>query len=170
MRLSLGLVHPSNWQGDFKLATSFQESLKSEIGRVARQQLKKELESLRLASKKQRSEITALKRDVASLTTELRKLKKLSITNESKAASDEVDAAVVVRPVSADELIRKREELGLTQLEVSQLVGVSSQSIHKWESGNVHPRARQLPQIHAFLKLGKRAAKQRLLEMSEDPS
>lgn len=153
------------WRRDTKLANAFQESLKTEIGRVARQQLKDELESLRQSSKKQRSDIAALRRDVAALTSELKKLKKTSVVGQ-KNEPQEVVPVGVLRPVSAEELVRHRETLQLTQLEVSQLIGVSSQSIYKWEGGNVAPRARHLPQIHEFLKLGKRAAKHRLEELA----
>lgn len=153
------------WRRDTKLANAFQESLKTEIGRVARQQLKDELESLRQSSKKQRSDIAALRRDVAALTSELKILKKSSEVGK-RNDPQEAAAAVVLRPVSAEELVRHREALELTQLEASLLIGVSSQSIYKWEGGNVAPRARQLPQIHQFLKLGKRAAKRQLEEMA----
>jgi DNA-binding transcriptional regulator YiaG len=153
------------WRRDTKLANAFQESLKTEIGRVARQQLKDELESLRQSSKKQRSDIAALRRDVAALTSELKKLKKSSEAGK-KNDHPEAAPASVLRPVSAEELVRHREALQLTQLEVSLLIGVSSQTIYKWEGGNVAPRARHLPLIHQFLKLGKRAAKHRLEEMA----
>ena len=41
---------------------------------------------------------------------------------------------------------------------MAQLLGASSLSVYKWESGQVTPRATQLERILAVLKLGKRAA------------
>jgi DNA-binding transcriptional regulator YiaG len=45
------------------------------------------------------------------------------------------------------------------------LLGVTAQSVYKWEDGKARPRATQLQAIAAVRKLGKRAAAQRLAEM-----
>ena len=53
-------------------------------------------------------------------------------------------------------LIDKRAALGITQKQMAQLLGASSVSVYKWETGRVHPRAAQLERIAEVLKLGKR--------------
>ncbi|MGZ5196264.1 MAG: hypothetical protein ACXWB8_12570 [Ramlibacter sp.] len=42
------------------------------------------------------------------------------------------------------------------------MLGVSGQSIYKWEEGKTRPRASQLPAIAALRKMGKREANARL--------
>jgi transcriptional regulator with XRE-family HTH domain len=61
-------------------------------------------------------------------------------------------------PFDAQVLIEKRAALGITQKEMAQLLGASSISVYKWETGHVHPRAAQLERIAEVLKLGKRKA------------
>jgi DNA-binding XRE family transcriptional regulator len=51
-----------------------------------------------------------------------------------------------------------RRRLGLTQAQMAKLVGVSSLSIYKWETGSVQPREAQRQSIQEALKLGKRQA------------
>ena len=58
----------------------------------------------------------------------------------------------------AQVLIEKRAALGITQKQMAQLLGASSLSLYKWETGHVHPRAAQLERIAEVLKLGKRKA------------
>jgi transcriptional regulator with XRE-family HTH domain len=52
--------------------------------------------------------------------------------------------------------------LGLSAAAVATLLGVSGQSIYKWEEGKTRPRASQLPAIAALRKMGKREANARL--------
>jgi transcriptional regulator with XRE-family HTH domain len=49
-----------------------------------------------------------------------------------------------------------RKKLGLTANEMGALIGVSGQSIYKWEQGKAKPRASQLQAIAAARKMGKR--------------
>ncbi|MBV7541947.1 helix-turn-helix transcriptional regulator [Acidovorax sp. sic0104] len=146
------------------MATAFQESLKAEIGRVARQHLKKELEQIRKNSTAHRSEIASLKREVSALKAEVKRLKKATSAPAALMVppDDEAAAAKPMRSVSAQTLVTKRQALGLTQAQVASLVGVSSQTVYKWETGTVQPRSHQVQQIRQLLKLGKRAANNRL--------
>ena len=47
------------------------------------------------------------------------------------------------------------------------LLGVSGQSVYKWEHGEARPRARQLEAIAALRGIGKREAAARLEKMQE---
>jgi len=49
-----------------------------------------------------------------------------------------------------------RKKLGLTANEMGTLIGVSGQSIYKWEQGKAKPRASQLQAIAVARKMGKR--------------
>ena len=55
-----------------------------------------------------------------------------------------------------------RKKLGLTANEMGALIGVSGQSIYKWEQGKAKPRASQLKTISAVRKMGKREVAQKL--------
>ena len=67
---------------------------------------------------------------------------------------------------SATGLAAQRKRLGITAAEMGVLVGVSGQSIYKWEQQKATPRTSQLPALRAALKLGKREATSRLAELA----
>jgi DNA-binding transcriptional regulator YiaG len=50
----------------------------------------------------------------------------------------------------------------LSAADFGLLIGVSGQSIYKWEDGKVRPRAKQLQAILSLRGLGKREAAERL--------
>ncbi len=131
-------------------------SLKSEITRVARKELKGELQSLRKASTAHRSEIAALKRLVKSLATEVRAVRR---TTKPDLSGPERTAKPSRIRFTAERFSAFRAKLGLTQAEMAKVLGASSLSVHKWETGAVQPRAAQLGKIATIMKLGKRQAK-----------
>jgi DNA-binding XRE family transcriptional regulator len=63
---------------------------------------------------------------------------------------------------SAERLKAKRLSLGLTQMQMAQLLGISSLSQWKWESGQVTPRASMLQPCFEVMRLSKREALKRL--------
>lgn len=146
--------------------TTFAESLKKEIARVARKELREEIAALRKTSGVHRSEIAALKKHVQALQVQVKKLDK------ARAVPVRM-TSVRVDPVSggkskgkpgrkvtftAERLKTQRSRLGFTQEQMAKLLKVSSLSIWKWESGVATPRAARVPQILQRLALGKREA------------
>lgn len=69
------------------------------------------------------------------------------------AQSEEVAANL---RFSAKGLAAQRSRLGLSAAQMGLLLGVSGQSIYKWEAGKARPRASQLPAIVQLKKIGKR--------------
>ncbi len=130
-------------------------ALKSEIARVARKELKADTASLKKAVAQYRSDIAALKRRVSDLE---RLAKNLTKGSEKTAVSVEVAAVPVRRTFRPSTLKASRERLGLSSRQFGALVGVSDQSIYKWEQGTSTPRASQLQAIRAVQKMGKREA------------
>jgi DNA-binding transcriptional regulator YiaG len=55
--------------------------------------------------------------------------------------------------------------MGLSAAEFAALIGVSGQSVYKWEHGEARPRARQLEAIAALRGIGKREAAARLAQI-----
>lgn len=148
--------------------TSFADHLKNEISRLARKELKSEIQALRKASSAHRTEIAALKRDLKQVQALLKQVQRGSAkaTPAPKAAEPEATTVRADRAVQfdAEKLAAHRAQLGFTQAQMAKLIGASTLSVYKWESGKVQPRAAQAQQINAALKLGKRAAVARLAE------
>lgn len=147
-----------------RFMTSFVNSLKSEIARVARKELKQELLTLRKASAAHRSEIAALKRQIKSLATALRTVSKASRGLTKDVPSAERNDLRAGFRFSANRLIALREKVGITQAQMASLLGVSYQSVHKWEKGDAKPRAAQLQGIASVAKMGKREIQKKLEE------
>lgn len=137
-------------------------ALKNEIARVARKEIKGETQQLKKASAQYRSDITALKRRIADLERAVNKLSKNSPVRVASSSEDER------RPLrmtfSPGGLAAQRKRLGLSAHELGTLIGVSGQSIYKWEQGKAKPRAVQLVALRGIRSLGKREASARLAD------
>ena len=144
--------------------TTFADSLKKEISRLAKKEQKGELTALRKAVTAHRSEIASLKRQVKELVSAHKALAKGLSKRTASPASDREEVAVKSRPgrkrtFNAEAFAAKRASFGITQGEMAKLVGASSLSVYKWESGQVCPRAAQLERIFAAMQMGKREAR-----------
>ena len=135
--------------------------LKDEIARVARKELRAEIEPLKRASAQYRSSIAALKRDIEALQ---KQLKKASRATAKAQDQENEDAEGPRRRFSAARLAAHRQKLGLSAAEYGKLASVSGQSIYKWEQGGTRPRATQLESLAKVRALGKREARARLEE------
>jgi DNA-binding transcriptional regulator YiaG len=145
--------------------TTFASSLKKEIARVARKELKDELGALRKASASYRTEIAALKRQVRELQVALRQTSRRADKALHTVAPDEpADAPKRGRRAvfSAERFKAQRERLGLTQKDMAAYLGTSTLSVWKWETGQVTPRARFLPAILGLRTAGKREVLEQL--------
>lgn len=147
--------------------TTFAASLKKEIARVARKELRDEISALRKGSSTYRSEIAELKRKIKALESKVKALSRTAPSAASKTASKPDATLARAKPgrkvtFGATEFSALRQRLGFTQAQMAQLVGASALSIYKWESGQVTPRAAQLEKIMSVRKIGKREAVARL--------
>lgn len=139
---------------------TFSNAFRAEVVRMARKELKPELQSMRKAITSHRSEIAALKREVKALASQLKatqRLTKVPIAPKASAVVDQPKPAAG-GDFNAQAFADKRAELGITQKQMAQLVGASPLSVYKWESGQVRPRAAQQVRISEVLKMGKRKA------------
>jgi len=130
--------------------------LKGEISRIARREIRAETEGLKKQSTQYRSQIAALKRQVAGLEKLLRKQSE-GIRAAPAAAKDEQSARAGLRFRSKG-FATHRKRLGLSAAQAGALLGVSGQTIYHWEAGKAKPRASQLPRIDALRKLTKKGA------------
>jgi DNA-binding transcriptional regulator YiaG len=144
--------------------SSLINSLKSEIARVARKELKEELLSLRKATTAHRSEIAALKRQVKSLASALKATTKSSKAKNKDEPAMDVPATTPGIRFSAERLVALRTKWGITQTQMAKVLDVSYLSVHKWEAGAAKPRTAQLQKIAAVMKMGKREVQKKLQE------
>lgn len=127
--------------------------LKAEITRIARKELRAEIEGLKKASTAHRSEIAALKKRCQSLEQELRRVGKA----QPKPESLPTEAADSAPRFSAKGLASQRKRLELSADSLGLLLGTSGQSVYNWENG-VRPRGAHVKAIAALKSLSKRQA------------
>ncbi len=135
--------------------------LKSEIARVARRELRAELQGLKKASASYRGEIARLKRRIGALEQQVKRLASRPGREAPPVAGADAEADQKLR-FSAKGLASQRKRLGLSAEAFGALIGASGQSVYKWESGKIRPRARHLPRIAELRGMGKREAAARL--------
>jgi hypothetical protein len=99
--------------------------LKSEIERLARKQIRSELQAIRKASAAHRSQIAALKRRVHTLEAALKSGRRNS-TPESQAPIDRTPTNAT--RFSAKSLKAQRRRLGLSAADVGLLIGTTGQA------------------------------------------
>jgi DNA-binding XRE family transcriptional regulator len=141
--------------------TNVASLLKQEIARVARKELRAALDPLHKINAQQRKGIAALKRKVGQLEKAVRRAPKGAAlrAGRGEVLVAEAEPRLRFRPAG---LAAHRQRLELSAAEYGRLVGVSGQSIYKWEQGRARPRAAQLQSLAAVRGLGKRESASRL--------
>jgi DNA-binding transcriptional regulator YiaG len=134
--------------------------LRAEIARVARKEVRAEVEALKKASAQHRSALAALRREVSDLTKRLRRLSRNIARAEPRPAVADVEHPR--RRFSAQRLAAHRRKVDLSAAAYGSLIGVTGQTIYKWEQGKGRPRVSQMEAIAAVRALGKREAHSRV--------
>ena len=109
--------------------------LKSEITRIARKEIRAEVEGLKKSVGGYRSEIAALKRRAQSLEQQVKRLEK----SVPKPEALTLETGKAPR-FSAKGLGKQRQRLELSADAVGVLVGASGQSVYNWEAAKARPR------------------------------
>lgn len=135
--------------------------LKSEIGRLARKEIKAAVEPVRKANAENRRQIAALKRQIATLQRELRGSRKEARAVEAEQDESRTPTRFVPKGVKS-----LRARLGLSAADFGLLVGASAQSVYNWEAGKTRPRPAQQAALASVRGLGKREAAKRLEQLS----
>lgn len=145
---------------------TFSNAFRAEVVRMARKELKPELQAMRKALTSHRSEIATLKREVKVLASQLKASQRVTKTPEKVSVPDEAPKRKGGRKwiFKPEALVAKRVEFGISQKEMAKLLQASSLSTYKWETGKVNPRAAQLERIREVLQMGKRKALAALAE------
>jgi len=135
----------------------FTQILKTEIVRLARKEIRSEVQSLRKAAAQYRSDIAALKRQLVEHQRRIARLEK----SRPQAVAQAPDETTSLRFRAAG-FLTLRQKLGVSAADMGKLIGVSAQTVYNWERGESKPRAQQLTRIAEVRKLGKRAAQELL--------
>ncbi len=145
--------------------SSFSQLIKAEVTRLARKEVKAQVEHLRKQSATHRRDIAALKREVGQLHRELARVAKGTAGSSRRVAAESADDSQgTSRRFSPERLKATRAKLGISAAEFASLIGVSGQSVYLYESGRARPRAGVLERIAQVRGLGKREVAARLGE------
>lgn len=136
--------------------TTLGSVLKNEITRLARKELRAQIDPLKKAGSVQRREIAELKRQVAALS------RQLKVAGKAARKPEQAQAEAPATRFVAKGLRSLRSRLGLSAADFGALAGVTAQSIYNWESGKTVPRKSQLAALAELRSLGKREAQARL--------
>jgi DNA-binding transcriptional regulator YiaG len=128
--------------------------LKEEISRVARREVRSQLEGTRKSVAQHQREIASLKARVKALE---RKAAALEKTTARPEATPAVEPAVKQARFVAKGLVSMRKRLALSAADLARLMGVSAQTIYNWEAGTTRPRAEQQAKLASLRGVGKRA-------------
>ena len=143
-------------------------TLKEEIRRLAKKEIKAQTDSTKQAVAQYRRDIAKLKRSLQAQQKEINSLKTQQRKSIVKPQADE--EAVESARFSSKSVRSQRNRLGLSAPDYAKLVGVSPLTIYNWEKGKNRPQAAQLAALVAVRGIGKREAIQRLEAISEEES
>ncbi len=105
------------------------KELQSEIARVARKEIKKELDPIKRVNAQQRKYIADLRREIGDLQKEVKRLQK-ELGTEKPVAQEEPEQRFWI---TGKGVLAIRKRLGLTQIAFAELVGVTQQTVVRWE-------------------------------------
>jgi DNA-binding transcriptional regulator YiaG len=139
--------------------TDLANALKAEISRLARKELRAQLEPLKRSTAQSKAQLAVLREEVSALKKQIRSLEKpvRHLTDKSS----EVERKSRQR-FTAKGFATMRGRLGLSYAEMGRLIGASDQSVRKWEDGAAVPRSKYQQAIFKLRGVGKRMIAERL--------
>lgn len=141
--------------------------LKSEVGRLARKEVRAETEALKKTVATQRTELAALKRKLSEFEKMLKVLARAASASKAPqepSVSDEEGGRFRFRAAG---MAANRKRLGLSAGDFGLLVGATGQSVYAWEAGKAKPRGKNLAAIAALRGIGKREVAKKLAELKQ---
>jgi DNA-binding transcriptional regulator YiaG len=137
-------------------------TLKQEITRLARREIRSQTQVLRKASAQFRRDIAGLKRANSKLQSEVARLER-QVGKDAALKITEAEPTKI--RFSAKSVVAQRNNLGVSAADFGKLVGVTAHTIYKWEHGSARPRKAQLSAFAAIRGLGKTGALARLEQL-----
>lgn len=105
------------------------KELRMEIARVARKEIKKELDPIKRVNASQRKYIADLRRDITELQRDVKRLQK-ELGKAAPVVEEELEQRFWI---SGKGVLSLRKRLGLTQIDFAELVGITQQTVVRWE-------------------------------------
>ena len=139
-------------------------TIKMEIQRLARKEIKTLTSVLRRSAAQHRRDIASLKRTVTELERKVTLLEKKTWSGSPSPVAH-ADSAESIR-FSAKGLISQRKRLNLSVVDYANLVGVSVPTLYNWEKGKTRPRTEQLLNIASLRGISKKEARARLDQLT----
>jgi DNA-binding transcriptional regulator YiaG len=131
-------------------------TLKAEITRLARKEVRSTSNALSKAVTTHRTQIASLKRRMKELEKGLERAVRQPATAPAVQRTQDNSDKLRFR---ASGFAAHRKRLDLSAAEAGVFFGVGAQTIYNWEGGTARPRKAVLPAIAAFRQLGKRQAR-----------
>lgn len=135
-------------------------TLKEEIRRLARKEIRAQVSTTQKAAAQHRREIAQLKRQLAAQQRKIAALEsqeRRQPTEPSATAEELGMARFSIRSVKA-----QRRRLRLSAEEFGKLLNVSAQTVYNWEQGRTRPARAQFAALVELRKIGRREALRRL--------
>ncbi len=140
--------------------------LKSEIARVSRKEIKSAVEPVRKAAAKLRSDVAELKRQIAVLEKDNKRLRDVIAKGEGSSSQPAVDPAGESSKgwISGKGVRSLRKRLKLSQADFGKLAGVSANTVTNWEGkpGMLKLREPARDALLALRGIGIKEARRRL--------
>jgi len=133
--------------------------LKKEIRRLARREVKAEVNAVRRAASQHRHDIARLKRQLQIQERRLAALQSRTSARKQPAESEGLPPGVRFSPRSVR---AQRKRLKLSAGQYGQLIGVTGQTVYLWEKGKTRPGKAQFAALVGVRSLGRREALKRL--------
>ena len=130
-------------------------AIRDEVTRLARKEIRAQVDPLRKAAANHRREIAELKRQIADLGRQIKAAGKTPKTVPETSPTGN-------SRFSSKGLRTMRKRLGLSAAEFGLLAGASAQSIYNWEADKALPREAQRATLVGMRSLGKKEARSRL--------
>ncbi len=142
---------------------TFAQSLKSEIQRLARREIKSSVTPIHASNVSLKKAVADLKKRMAVLEADTKRLISIQKPRDRQPALNPEEAGKV--RITARSIKALRNKLGITQVEFAKLIGVSGINVNLMEhkEGRLKFRGDTLGNILAVRGMGKREAKKRLV-------
>lgn len=137
--------------------------LKEEITRLARSEIKKQVDPLKKRIQELRKTVSEQKKQIAAL----EKVQAQTAKKIPDAPKPTAEGKSSSRKVTVASIKSQRKRLKLSQREMGLLVGVSTMTIVRWEQGKGSPRGENRDAFVALRGMGRREVKKRLEELAK---
>ena len=138
-------------------------ALRAEISRLARKELRAQLEPMKKSAAHAKAQIAELRAEVTALKAQLKAQGKQSKQSDRSIRSVATEMPTKSRQrFTAKGFSTMRNRLGLSYAEMGALIGASDQSVRNWEEGSAVPREKFRQAIFELRGVGKREVASRL--------